>query len=156
MSSYSGEYEAMRQRHRQAVAEKRLADRQEQIDAVSRRPSSTPKISSRADLPAHIPETLLLPAPPTLPEPEDWRPGARPGRAWLGHYADTYVAHATGASEEALLPAAVTGHTLVVGATRMGKTRLLLLLAGKALADGANVAAPDFKVAQFTAGSPYD
>ena len=81
------------------------------------------------------------------PEPEAWRPGARPGRAWLGHYADAHDK-----DEEALLPEATPGHTLVVGATRMGKTRLLLLLAGEALASGASIATLDLKNAHFTLG----
>lgn len=158
MSSYSEEYEAMRRRHRLAVAEKRLADRQAHIDAMESQPAPPPKPpAARAmlpapqrTLPAREPDMPRLPAPPPPPVPEDWSPGARPGRAWLGHYADAFGAH--GAPEEALLPAAVTGHTLIVGATRMGKTRLLLLLAGEALADGASVAALDLKDAHFTLG----
>jgi len=161
VSSYNEEYEALRQRHRQAVAEKRLADRQAHIDAVGGRPPAPPEtvppmIAPRASLPApqtvppaRVPDALRLPTPPV---PEDWSPGARPGRAWLGHYADAYGATAADKPEEAMLPSAVAGHTLVVGATRMGKTRLLLLLAGEALADGASVAALDLKDAHFTLG----
>lgn len=161
MSSYSEEYEAMRRRHRQAVAEKRLADRQAQIDAVGRQAAAPPKPPvPRAVLPA--PQTALpasvaamprLPAPPPAPPVlEDWSPGARPGRTWLGHYADVFGAQSNTTPEEALLPSASAGHTLVVGATRMGKTRLLLLLAGEALAGGASVAALDLKDAHFTLG----
>ncbi|MGI4791093.1 MAG: hypothetical protein ACRYFS_19880 [Janthinobacterium lividum] len=157
MSSYSDEYEEMRRRHRQAVAEKRLTDRQAYIDALAYKPSPPHKPASRAtlspapsSLSAPAPDTHSLPAP--LPVREEWSPGARPGRAWLGHYADVSGASDTYAFEEALLPSAVAGHTLVVGATRMGKTRLLLLLAGEALADGASVAALDLKDAQFTLG----
>ena len=159
MSSYSEEYEASRQRHRQAVADKRLADRQAHIDALGRQPSPPLKPASRATLspaqallPAHVPDTHRLPAPAPQPVREEWSPGARPGQAWLGHYADMSGASDTYAFEEALLPSAVAGHALVVGATRMGKTRLLLLLAGEALADGASVAALDLKDAQFTLG----
>ncbi len=163
MSSYSEEYEAMRRRHRQAVAEKRLADRQAHIDAVGHQPALPPKLPApppklpapqallpapQKTLPTREPDMPRLEAPPPPPVPEDWSPGARPGRTWLGHYADAFGAH--GAPDEALLPAA--GHTLVVGATRMGKTRLLLLLAGEALADGASVAALDLKDAHFTLG----
>lgn len=165
MSSYSEEYEAMRQRHRQAVAEKRLTDRQAQINALERQPDpplqavpeeATPALQAVPPIrpavpPALLPETRVLPAPLPPPVQEDWSPGARPGRAWLGYYADTFRAHSA-APEEALLPKAVMGHTLVVGATRMGKTRLLLLLAGEALADGASVAALDLKGASFTLG----
>ena len=158
MSSYSEEYEAMRQRHRQAVADKRLADRQAHIEALGRQPSLPIEVVSnevppslKAVPPASQPDMPLLPAPLPLPVQEDWSPGARPGRAWLGHYADTFGT-AAATSEEALLPAAVMGHTLVVGATRMGKTRLLLLLAGEALADGASIAALDLKGASFTLG----
>ena len=151
MSSYSEEYEAMRQRHRQAVAEKRLADRQAQIDALGRRPSPPLQAVPEVATPARLPEARLLPAPLPLPVQAEWSPGARPGRAWLGHYADTFGTGAA-APEEALLPAAVMGHTLVVGATRMGKTRLLLLLAGEGLADEASVAALDLKGASFTLG----
>jgi len=157
VSSYSEEYEAMRRRHRQTVAEKRLADRQAHIDAVGHQPASPPKLPTpqallpapQKTLPARELDMPRLPVPPPPPVPEDWSPGARPGRIWLGHYADVFGAH--GAPEEALLPAAA-GHTLVVGATRMGKTRLLMLLAGEALADGASVAALDLKDAHFTLG----
>lgn len=155
MSSYSEEYETMRQQHRQAVADKRLADRQAYIDALTSQPAPPLKIASRvAELAiqavshARVPDLPRLPAP----TPEDWSPGARPGRAWLGHYADVFGTYTTSAPEEALLPAAVAGHTLVVGATRMGKTRLLMLLAGEALADGASIAALDLKDAHFTLG----
>ena len=165
MSSYSEEYEAIRQRHRQAVAEKRLADRHAQINALGRQPDPplqavpkepTPALQAvppaRPALPpARLPDTRVLPTPLPLPVQEDWSPGARPGQAWLGYYADTFRSH-TAAPEEALLPKAVMGHTLVVGATRMGKTRLLLLLAGEALANGASVAALDLKGANFTLG----
>ena len=165
MSSYSEEYEAMRQRHRQAVADKRLADRQAQIDALKRQPSPPPQAVPQQAIPAPrivppprlpappapLPVPRALPAPVPLPVQEDWSPGARTGRAWLGYYADTFRSPTT-APEEALLPKAVMGHTLVVGATRMGKTRLLLLLAGEALADGASVAALDLKAANFTLG----
>lgn len=151
MSSYGEEYEAMRQRHRQAIADKRLADRQEHIDALGRQPSLPLKAVLQRTTPARLPDTSLLPAPLPPPVQETWAPGARPGRAWLGHYADILGTRST-APEEALLPAAVMGHTLVVGATRMGKTRLLLLLAGEALADGASVAALDLKGASFTLG----
>lgn len=153
MSSYGEEYETMRRRHREEVARKRLADRQAYIDALGRRPAPPKPSSLRVLEAARETPPLSAPlSPPSPPEPAVWWPGARPGQAWLGHYADAFGAHATGAPEEALLPAAVAGHTLVVGATRMGKTRLLLLLAGEALADGASVAALDLKDAHFTLG----
>ena len=67
MSSYGEEYEAMRQRHRQAIADKRLADRQEHIDALGRQPSLPLKAVLQRTTPARLPDTSLLPAP--LPPP---------------------------------------------------------------------------------------
>ena len=157
MSTYDDDqWEALRRRHREATEQRRLAERTARIEEIERAAQARPAPNDQRRLlpPLAPPPSLPTPPAPALPEPpaepEDWAPGARPGRAWLGHYADVHGRQ--GAPEEALLPRAVPGHALVVGATRMGKTRLLLLLAGEALADGASVVALDLKDAHFTLG----